>query len=162
MDMHETMKKWGGSFFRQRGFIPVPFFLMLFFLSWGEYENDLLLWSSGTIFLMGGALLRGWAAKHIGKYSRTRKKLCKKVVMSGPYALTRNPLYVGNLFIVVAFTLMSELVWVLPIIIPFFIFYYTCIIYWEEKVLQETFPEDAAGYFEKVPRWWSIDRKSVV
>jgi len=155
LHMREKMSRWGGWLFYQRGFIPVPFFTALVFAN-SEYENDFVNWIAGPFFLILGEILRCWGIKHIGKYSRTRKRQCKSVVISGPYALSRNPLYVGNLFIMTGFTVMSELLWILPVIVPLFLFYYTCIIFWEENILRETFAEEAAGYFEKVPRWFAL------
>jgi len=153
--MREKMARWGGWFFYHRGLIPVPFFFILFFVNL-EYENDFIIWMAGPFFLILGETLRCWGIKHIGKHSRTRKRQCKRIVMSGPYALTRNPLYVGNLLIMTGFMVMSELLWILAIIVPLFLFYYTCIIFWEEDILGETFPEEAARYFERVPRWFSL------
>jgi protein-S-isoprenylcysteine O-methyltransferase Ste14 len=156
INLREILSKWGGWFFYQRGLIPVPFFIVLFFLNFGTYENDLVVWISGLLFLILGEVLRCWGIKHIGKHSRTRKRQCKSVVMSGPYALTRNPLYLGNLCIMIGFTVLSELLWFLAVALPLFLFYYTCIVIWEEDILKETFPEEAARYFEKVPRWYLI------
>ena len=153
--MLEKMSRWGGWFFYQRGLIPVPFFAALIIAN-SEYENDFVNWIIGPFFLILGEILRCWGIKHIGKYSRTRKRQCKSVVISGPYALSRNPLYVGNLFIMTGFVVMSELLWILPVMVPLFLFYYTCIIYWEEDILRETFAEEAASYFEKVPRWFAL------
>ena len=150
------MSKLGGWFFRRRGLIPVPLFLVLFFLSVQKCENNLLMWSLGPFFLILGAALRGWGVRHIGKANRTLKRKCKRIIASGPYSLTRNPLYLGNLFILVSFTVMSGLLWLLPIFVPFFFFYYTCIILWEEDILRESFSEEAENYFKRVPRWWSM------
>ena len=155
--MLEKMSRWGGWFFYQRGLIPVPFFAALIIAN-SEYENDFVNWIIGPFFLILGETLRCWGIKHIGKYSRTRKRQCKSVVISGPYALSRNPLYVGNLFIMTGFVVMSELLWILPVMVPLFLFYYTCIIYWEEDILRETFAEEATSYFEKVSRWYSLRR----
>jgi protein-S-isoprenylcysteine O-methyltransferase Ste14 len=153
--MLKRMSRWGGWLFYHRGLIPVPFFAALI-LANSEYENDFIVWTVGPFFLVLGETLRCWGIKHIGKHSRTRKRQCKGVTTNGPYALTRNPLYLGNLCIMIGFTVMSELLWVLPIIIPLFLLYYTCIIFWEEEILKENFPEEAEGYFASVPRWWSM------
>jgi protein-S-isoprenylcysteine O-methyltransferase Ste14 len=153
--MREKMARWGGWFFSNRGFVPVPLFMILIFAT-AEYENDFVIWMVGPFFLILGEILRCWGIRHIGRSARTRERKCKRIVMSGPYALTRNPLYVGNLFIMTGFVVMSELLWILPVIIPLFLFYYVCIIFWEEDILQENFKEESARYFERVPRWFSL------
>ena len=152
----EKMNRLGGWLFYHRGIIPVPFFVTLFFMSYRPYRNDFFGWTLGPFFIMLGMFLRCWGIKHIGKHSRTRKRQCRKIVMSGPYALTRNPLYLGNLSITIGFTVMSELLWMLLIVIPFFLLYYTFIVFWEERILKETYPEEAERYFALVPRWWSM------
>lgn len=155
-NIKKKMSKWGGWFFYLRGFIPVPFFIFLIFVDWKPYENNLLTWLGGLLFLIMGEVLRCWGIHFIGKYSRTRKRKCKRLISIGPYALTRNPLYIGNFLIMVGFIFLSKLIWLLPFLLPFFFFYYTCIIFWEEEVLMETFPLEAKEYFTKVPRWFGI------
>jgi hypothetical protein len=73
--------------------------------------------------------------------------------MSGPYTLVRNPLYCGNLLILIGVTILSELLWLIPLVITLFSLQYYCIVLWEEATLLKNFPQDAESYFRSVPRW---------
>ena len=143
----------GEWFFKVRSYTPIPLFLFMLFCFYWELEHDILVWSSGLFFLIGGESLRLWSLRYIGKGSRTRKKKCRVLVKEGPYALVRNPLYCGNLLILVGATILSELAWLIPIVILLFFLQYYCIVLWEEEVLLEYFPEEAKRYIESVPRW---------
>jgi protein-S-isoprenylcysteine O-methyltransferase Ste14 len=44
-----------------------------------------------------GELIRLWGVHHIGAISRTRSQRLGPLVATGPFALIRNPLYVGNI-----------------------------------------------------------------
>ena len=143
----------GEWLFKIRSYTPIPLYFFMFFCFYWEWEHDILVWSSGLFFLIGGESLRLWSLRYIGKGSRTRKKKCRVLIKEGPYALVRNPLYCGNLLILVGVTILSELVWFIPIVIVLFFLQYYCIILWEEEVLLEHFPEEVKFYFKSVPRW---------
>jgi protein-S-isoprenylcysteine O-methyltransferase Ste14 len=50
----------------------------------------------GNLFIVGGGLIRVYAALFIGGWKNQR------LAAVGPYAMTRNPLYVGSLFATLA------------------------------------------------------------
>jgi len=158
---NSSLITWGEQLFKLRSFTPIPLFLIMFFCHWWEWENDILVWSFSLLFVISGESLRLWALRYIGKFSRTRKGKGRVLITDGPYAHIRNPLYCGNLFILLGVTILSELIWLIPIVIILFFLQYHCIILWEEGVLLEHFPEDAEHYFQSVPRWlpkWQIVR----
>ncbi len=143
----------GKTLFTVRSYTPIPLILVMLFCFRGEWENTILTWSCGLLLLACGESLRLWSLRYIGKFSRTRKKKARMLVTSGPYAFVRNPLYWGNLLILSGFAVMSELVWLIPIVIILFFIQYQCIVLWEEECLREFFSSDAEDYFLKVPRW---------
>ena len=57
--------------------------------------------------MAAGELLRFWAVRHIGVISRTRSDRLGPLVETGPFALIRNPLYLGNIALWVGFTLSA-------------------------------------------------------
>ena len=67
--------------------------------------------------LAAGELLRLWAVHHIGVISRTRSDRLGPLVSTGPFALVRNPLYLGNIALWVGFAISAQLVWLAPIFI---------------------------------------------
>ena len=104
-------------------------------------------------FLLGLAIvLRLWSSGHIsGRKSRT-------LVTTGPYAICRNPQYIGTLAIAVSQALILKsypfaLACVLPILL-----YPLGVVPAEERVLHEKFGAVYGDYCRQVPRWsfcWS-------
>lgn len=96
------------------------------------------------------------AADGLFKKAETTVKPFEKssaLVDKGPFAITRNPMYVGMLAIVLGecVVLGSALPFAIPVAL-FFIFrnYYIII---EEKMLEEKFGSDFLNYRKKVRRW---------
>ncbi len=143
----------GRTLFKVRSYTPIPIIAVMLFCSRGEWENSLLTWSCGLLLLACGECLRLWSLRYMGKFSRTRKKKVRMLVTVGPYSFVRNPLYWGNLLILSGFAVMSELMWLIPVVIIFFFVQYQCIVLWEEECLREFFPAEAEAYFHAVPRW---------
>jgi protein-S-isoprenylcysteine O-methyltransferase Ste14 len=51
-----------------------------------------------------------WAQKHLGY----RLKITQSVPTAGPYALLRNPIYIGNTLVILGAVVMSEVLWMVP------------------------------------------------
>jgi protein-S-isoprenylcysteine O-methyltransferase Ste14 len=98
---------------------------------------------AGALLLLPGLLLRGLASGHVQKNER--------LATSGPYAYTRNPLYLGSLILAAGFALAARSWWVAAITIVIFIVNYVPVIAAEERFLRQTFPE-YEDYARFVPR----------
>jgi protein-S-isoprenylcysteine O-methyltransferase Ste14 len=97
----------------------------------------------GAIPLIPGLLVRTLASGHVRKN--------EALATSGPYAYTRNPLYLGSLLIGVGFAVAAQSLWIgLALVVMFFAIYLPVILD-EEKFLREKFPE-YADYARRVPR----------
>ena len=105
-----------------------------------------------VLLVLAGGGVRSWAmGYHVwrrvhGAGSR------RTLVTAGPYALVRNPLYLGTLLISAGVALMSGY---LPIIVIYLVLFwlgYYAIILWEEQKLETEFGADYRGYFDSVPR----------
>jgi protein-S-isoprenylcysteine O-methyltransferase Ste14 len=158
-DRNSFFMTWGERFFRVRSYTPIPLFLIMFFCRRWEWENDTVIWPIGLCLMVMGESLRLWALRYMGKFSRTRKRKGRVLITVGPYAFIRNPLYSGNLLILLGFAIASELVWFIPIVMILFYLQYYCIVQWEEQILRDHFSQDAESYFHSVPRWlpkWQI------
>jgi len=126
----------------------------MFLCIWWEWENNLMVWFCGLFFVICGESLRLWSLRYIGRFSRTgRKRKAKALVTNGPYTLVRNPLYCSNLLILIGVTILSELLWLIPIVVFLFFLQYFCIVLWEEEMLRKNFPGETKRYFSSVPRW---------
>jgi protein-S-isoprenylcysteine O-methyltransferase Ste14 len=98
---------------------------------------------AGTMVLLPGLLLRGLASGHVQKD--------KQLTTSGPYAYTRNPLYLGSLMLAAGFAVAARSWWIVAIMLLMFAVIYIPVIAGEERYLRETFPE-YDDYARHVPR----------
>ena len=147
----------GAWAFRQRSWLPVPLALVLVFVHRAEVRAAWPLVLGPALVILGQAL-RLRAVRHIGTVSRTRAIRLGPLVTDGPYAVLRNPLYVGNWLLWTGFTIWSALLWMLPIVWIIFAVQYGAITRWEEERLQLHFGSSYAAYTRTVPRWrprWS-------
>ncbi len=94
---------------------------------------------------IAGLLLRGWAAGHLAKY--------ESLSTSGPFAYTRNPLYLGTLLVGAGFAIAGAHIAIGALLIAFFLLFYLPVIEEEEKYLAAKFPP-YREYCERVPRLW--------
>jgi len=124
-----------------------------FYLSWICAAVIVTIAKTSTIgFLTGipvivcGELLRIWAQGCIEK--RT------KLAVWGPYAFTRNPLYVGNFLIGLGFVLILSNLWILIAYNVGFFFLYRHLIGAEEKYLSSVYGAQFQEYCDQVPRFF--------
>src|SRR5262245_18077554 len=64
-----------------------------------------------AVLVAAGQILRFWSLRHIGVISRTRSFRLGRLITSGPYAVIRNPLYVGNALLWTGFVVCSQVIW---------------------------------------------------
>ncbi|RJP20757.1 MAG: isoprenylcysteine carboxylmethyltransferase family protein [Candidatus Abyssobacteria bacterium SURF_5] len=143
----------GRFLFRSRNFIATPIFLFLLCAFFSEYENDLVVWTTGPAIICAGEALRLWAMRHIGRSARTRKDKARRLVVSGPYAFIRNPLYVGNHLTLAGFCVLSEMLWFVPMALSICFVFYSFIVIYEEDLLKRRFGDEYARYAAETSRW---------
>jgi len=90
-----------------------------------------------------GLALRGYAAGYVKKN--------RELTQTGPYAHTRNPLYLGSILIAFGFALALRSWPVMLVLTLFFAVIYVPVIASEERFLRATFP-DFDAYCKRVPR----------
>ena len=98
---------------------------------------------AGTLVLLPGLVLRGLASGHVQKD--------KQLTISGPYAYTRNPLYLGSLMLAGGFAIAARSWWIVAVMVLMFAVIYVPVIAGEERYLRQTFPE-YDDYARHVPR----------
>jgi protein-S-isoprenylcysteine O-methyltransferase Ste14 len=91
-----------------------------------------------------GVLVRALASGHIRKNAA--------LATTGPYAFTRNPLYLGSIIIAVGFIVAARNFWIGVAALAMFAFIYLPVIMAEEKYLRSTFP-GYDRYASEVPRF---------
>jgi protein-S-isoprenylcysteine O-methyltransferase Ste14 len=102
------------------------------------------LWVGGLIAL-AGALLRLWAAGHIEKG--------KVLTRGGPYAFTRNPLYLGSFLMAFGIIIAGQgyWYWLLPAFGLFFAIFYYPVMKAEEQELFNGYGDEYLEYTKRVP-----------
>lgn len=99
----------------------------------------------GALVLVPGLVLRGLASGHVQKD--------EQLTSGGPYAYTRNPLYLGSLVLGAGFAIAARSWWIVAIMLLMFAVIYVPVIAGEERYLRQTFPE-YDDYSRHVPRMW--------
>ena len=137
-------------FFKLRSYTPIP--LLVCLLATADPHLPSFLYGLGLIF--SGELFRLWAVAHAGGSTRTRKVGAPEFVTSGPFAHTRNPLYIANTVIYVGITFLAggKPLWI-AIALGFSILQYSLIVSLEEETLKRLFTAEYRLYCRGVPRW---------
>ena len=143
------MDSWGK--FAQKIRVPAGTLLGVFFLLL-MHPSIRSLWIGGIIAL-AGALLRVWAAGHIEKG--------RVLAQGGPYALTRNPLYLGSFFMALGILVAGQGYWLLLPFGIFFIGLYYPVMKAEERELLEGHGETFVLYACRVPLFFPSFRNAV-
>lgn len=120
------------------------------------YENANI-WSLiiGFLIVAGGELLRLCGVSWAGSETRTTGHMeGTYLIISGPFAYTRNPLYIGNILIYLGIGIMSFAIfpYLQVFALLFFIFQYYHIIKGEEEYLLNRYGEQFKEYKKNVPR----------
>jgi protein-S-isoprenylcysteine O-methyltransferase Ste14 len=82
-----------------------------------------------------------------------RPSRTSSLVSSGIYRITRNPMYVGMLFLLIAWAIFLSSPWTLLGALAFVLYMNRFQIGPEEKVLEELFGDDYLAYKKRVRRW---------
>jgi protein-S-isoprenylcysteine O-methyltransferase Ste14 len=141
----------GAVLFRHRGWLPVPF-LLVPLLAHGN--ADAMNWILGAVLIVFGEAIRLAGVAAAGTETRRRSRTVHRLVTYGIFAWMRNPLYVGNFLIWMGFTVISGVLWFIPVAIVLFAIEYTLIVRYEEGVLESTFGEEYLRYKERTSRWF--------
>lgn len=103
---------------------------------------------AGAPFIFIGEAIRTCASGFIRKN--------EALAQEGPYALTRNPLYLGNFLIGTGFSIMtSRIILLIPFLIAFYLIY-SATIKKEEKLLLTRFGDSFLRYKKRVPVFFPL------
>src|SRR5271169_5879967 len=133
------MTEW--SHIARRIRVPLGFVFALIYLWLAKPSWRFLLLS--LLLIAPGLIIRALASGYVRKN--------EALATSGPYAYTRNPLYLGSLLIGIGFALAARSWWVGVLLIVMFFAIYLPVIRDEEAFLRQRFPE-FEEYAYHVPR----------
>ncbi len=138
--------------FDYRSYTPIPLLVVVLILAQPSGWSLIL----GISLAIVGELLRLWAVAHAGSATRTTAGAGgDELVMTGPYAHLRNPLYLGNFFMTTGLGVAAWawMPWMLLIIFLLFAVQYGMIVSLEEEYLRSKFAQLYAQYCHNVPRY---------
>ena len=144
----------GNFFFRYRnGLFPLVYLLLLP-RSAPLLPSFRLALVLGTAIALTGQLLRAvtMGLNHIRRSGKDRRVHATGLVQGGMYAHSRNPLYAGNLLILLGIGVASNSILFLVIAAPFFLITYRAIVAAEENFLRQQFGEEYTRYCQRVNR----------
>lgn len=125
----------------QRWRVPLGFACAVLFILLAKPTRTTLL--VGAIVSLFGLALRAWSAGHIRKNDA--------LATSGPYAHTRNPLYLGSFLLGLGFTIASAR-WPLAVLfVALFLGIYFPVMRVEASTLAKLFGESYERYAKAVP-----------
>jgi len=133
------MAEWGKIARRIRVPMGFAFALLYFWLARPSWKFLAL----GAVLIVPGILIRALASGHVRKN--------EALATSGPYAYTRNPLYLGSLLMGIGFAVAARSWWVGVVLVVMFFAIYLPVIRSEETFLRAKFPE-FEEYARHVPR----------
>jgi len=117
---HEQSRQW----------FAVIFVLLVSLL--GAYEP--MLFFVGGVIAASGEAIRMWASGYVMKN--------KELATNGPYAYVRHPLYVGNILLLIGFSIASSQWWSFVLMSALLWFYYPPTISYEDNKLRDIFGEE--------------------
>jgi protein-S-isoprenylcysteine O-methyltransferase Ste14 len=127
--------------FLQRLRVPLGFIFAAVFLFFAKPTLATIL--AGSAIAIVGLSVRAWASGHIRK--------AETLAISGPYAHTRNPLYLGSFLMGVGFTVASGVWWLALIFAILFLGIYFPVMRVESEDIRRVFGGDFDEYERHVP-----------
>jgi protein-S-isoprenylcysteine O-methyltransferase Ste14 len=110
--------------------VPLGFAFAAFFL-WLAHPAPIFL-ALSLLLVVPGLLLRAYASGYVKKN--------RELTTTGPYAYTRNPLYLGSMSIAFGFALAARSWWIALALAVLFAVIYIPVIRSEEEYLRSVFP----------------------
>jgi protein-S-isoprenylcysteine O-methyltransferase Ste14 len=152
--------RFGNFVFRFRN-VLFPAVLLALFLAFhprypgGSERLDHLLDAVGLAVAASGQLLRILVigSVYIIRGGRNRRVYAEDLVTEGFFAHSRNPLYLGNLMVLLGLFLIYHNPWVYTLGGVFFVLGYAGIVAAEEAYLRGKFGSGYDAYMRAVPRW---------
>ncbi|MFZ3213605.1 MAG: isoprenylcysteine carboxylmethyltransferase family protein [Terriglobales bacterium] len=121
--------------------VPAGFVFAAFYL-WRARPSWVSL-AAGAAIVASGLALRAYASGYLRKAS--------ELTTTGPYAYTRNPLYLGSLIMAAGFAVAARSFWIALAMAAIFLAIYVPVMNFEEQFLRSQFP-GFDEYAQRIPR----------
>jgi protein-S-isoprenylcysteine O-methyltransferase Ste14 len=152
------MKSFREKIFTLRSYTPIPFLLAMIAFA----QPTVMTMAVGFVVAAAGEFIRFWGVAYAGSLTRVTGSVgAPEVIVTGPFAHIRNPLYAGNELTYVGIGIMSNALfpWLVIIAAVWFVFQYYQIVMLEESFLEKEFGAVYLDFKRNVPRF--IPRLSV-
>jgi protein-S-isoprenylcysteine O-methyltransferase Ste14 len=150
-------QRFGELLFRWRSFTPIPLLVVAIPLLWRSRGGGGVSWAAlGLCCCAAGQALRAWVLGQVpnGTSGQNERLIATELNTAGPYARTRNPLYLGNFLITLGLCFAAHDLALLLLVCALFAVQYRAIIAAEEGFLRERFGARFDEYRARVPRFW--------
>lgn len=156
------MIKIGNFFFRYRNWLFIILYLLLFLPSpplfsesvfgAGYYWWPIII---GLVITISGQAIRGATIglAYIIRGGKEGKVYAEELVTTGIFNHCRNPLYVGNILMLLGVGVLSNSLLYVAVIMPLFLIIYQAIVLAEENFLRNKFGTSFDAYCSRVNRW---------
>ncbi|TVM03104.1 MAG: S-isoprenylcysteine methyltransferase [Candidatus Brocadia sp. WS118] len=154
----KMIDKAGNFFFRYRNALfPLAFVMLFFEGTWPLFDNHLAeMWEIviGAIIALSGQTLRSLTIglAYIKRGGKKKQVYAEALVQGGIFAHCRNPLYLGNILIILGVGIAGNSLLFVLFGIPFLLFAYLAIIHAEENYLGKKFGQEFEDYCKRVNR----------
>ncbi|MEO6455512.1 MAG: isoprenylcysteine carboxylmethyltransferase family protein, partial [Ginsengibacter sp.] len=152
----------GNFFFKYRNFLFIFLYLLLFIpspliFSKIFFHSTYWIWpvAIGLIVTFAGQIIRGLTIGliYIIRGGKNRNIYAEDLVTQGIFSHCRNPLYLGNILMLLGVGILSDSAIYVFIVMPVFIFIYHAIVLAEENFLRKKFGDAFSKYCSLVNRW---------
>jgi protein-S-isoprenylcysteine O-methyltransferase Ste14 len=152
----------GNFFFKYRNWIFILFYAALFIPSWPLFSKEVFgdlyyLWPIiiGLLVTCSGQAIRGATIglAYIVRGGKEGKPYAEGLVTEGIFNHCRNPLYVGNILMLLGVGILANSLLYVAVMMPVFLFIYQAIVLAEENFLRNKFGPGYDEYCKKVNRW---------
>jgi len=149
----------GGWLHRRRrwGLLPLLFVGLFLNTHYLTVRRGNFMTVAGAIGILFGSLLRVVCYKFVGGRDPVYN-IGAPLVTDGPYAITRNPVYLSEAAIALGIAMMSRMPWFVLATLVATVILAALIVEWEERTLYERYGARYEEYCRIVPRWFSLHR----
>lgn len=152
----------GNFFFKYRNWLFIFLYALLFIPSPALFKPehfgvDYWIWPlvTGLVITVLGQLIRGATIglAYIIRGGKDGKVHADNLVTQGIFNHCRNPLYVGNILMLLGVGILSNSLIYVAVVMPLFMLIYHAIVLAEENFLRSKFGESYVAYCKRVNRW---------
>ena len=139
----------GEKLFQWRDYIAIPILMVILLAANASARTATV----GTLLILIGQAIRLYTVSFLGAEGAARDGQTEQIISHGPFAIVRNPLYVGNLTIILGVLIYAGAPILGFLALVYFLFQYHCIVKYEESLLLAKFGDEYVRYMERVPAW---------